>query len=287
MSYAKRSRLEPVVNAAKGALIGAANTIPGVSGGTLAVVTGIYDRLVEAIAHFFRGPGGWKAHAHFLAPVVIGVAVGILAFARVVDFFLRSYPDLTAFFFMGLILGSLPFIVQTGFAGRFRPAYVPAGMLTFGVLVAMALSGRPPQTEPITAVTMVTALILFGGGALSSATMVIPGISGSFILLVIGLYSTLIAAARDLDAAVLGVFMAGAVLGIIIISKLIAFLLERYHGITYAAIVGLVLGSTVTLWPGAPESYAVAAIDLAVFAAGFAAAYFLGTGGKTAAAATG
>ena len=287
MSFTKRTRLEPVVNAAKGALIGAANTIPGVSGGTLAVVTGIYDRLVEAIAHFFRGPGGWKAHVRFLTPVVIGVAVGILAFARVVDFFLQTYPDQTAFFFIGLILGSLPFIVKTGLAGRFRPVYVPAGLLTFGVLLVMALAGRPPQTEPITTVTAVTALILFGGGALSSATMVIPGISGSFILLVIGLYSTLITAARDLDAAVLGVFMAGAVLGIIIISKLIAFLLERYHGITYSAIVGLVLGSTVTLWPGAPESVGVALIDVAVFAAGFAAAYFLGTGGKTGAAATG
>jgi putative membrane protein len=287
MSYPNRNRLEPVVNAAKGALIGAANTIPGVSGGTLAVVTGIYDRLVEAIAHFFRGPGGWKAHVRFLTPVVIGVALGILAFARVVDFFLQTYPDQTAFFFMGLILGSLPFIVKTGLAGRFRPVYVPAGLLTFGVLLVMALAGRPPQTEPITTVTAVTALILFGGGALSSATMVIPGISGSFILLVIGLYSTLITAARDIDAAVLGVFMAGAVLGIIIISKLIAFLLERYHGITYSAIVGLVLGSTVTLWPGAPESVGVAVIDVAVFAAGFAAAYFLGTGGKTEAAATG
>ncbi len=287
MSDTKRIRLEPVVNAAKGTLIGAANTIPGVSGGTLAVVTGIYDRLVEAIAHFFRGPGGWKANVRFLTPVVIGVAIGILAFARVVDFFLQNYPDQTAFFFIGLILGSLPFIVKTGLVGRFRPAYVPAGVLPFGVLLVMALAGRPPQTEPITTVTAVTALILFGGGALSSATMVIPGISGSFILLVIGLYSTLITAARDLDAAVLGVFMTGAVLGIIIISKLIAFLLERYHGVTYTAIVGLVLGSTVTLWPGAPESVGIAAIDAAVFAAGFAAAYFLGTGEKTGAAATG
>lgn len=282
MRFTVLTRLEPVVNAAKGALIGAANTIPGVSGGTLAVVTGIYDRLIEAIAHFFRGPGGWKANVRFLAPVVMGVAVGILAFARVVDFFLQSYPDQTAFFFIGLILGSLRFIVKTGLAGRFRPAYLPAGILTFGVLVAMALAGRPPQTEPITTVTVVTAFILFGGGALASATMVIPGISGSFILLIIGLYSTLITAARDLDAAVLGVFMAGAVLGIIIISKLIAFLLERFHGVTYAAIVGLVLGSTVTLWPGTPETVAVAAVDVTVFAAGFAAAYFLGTGERTA-----
>lgn len=280
MSSQNRSRLEPVANAAKGALIGAANTIPGVSGGTLAVVTGIYDRLVNAIAHFFRSPGGWKANLRFLVPVGIGVAVGILIFARIVDFFLQNYPEQTAMFFIGLILGSLPFIVRTGFAGRFRAVYALPAVLTFGILLAMALAGRPPQTEPITSVTVVTALVLFGGGALSSATMVIPGISGSFILLIIGLYSTLIAAARDIDLAVLGVFAAGAGIGIIVIAKFISFLLARYHAITYAAIVGLVLGSIVTLWPGMPAGIGVAILDLGVLAVGFAAAYLLGSGGK-------
>jgi putative membrane protein len=278
------SRLAPAVNAAKGALIGAANTIPGVSGGTLAVVTGIYDRLVDAIAHFFGGPGGWRANLRFLAPVAAGVAVGILGFARIVDFFLQRYPDQTAFFFIGLILGSLPFIVKTGFAGRLRWSYLLPFLLTFGILLGMALAGRPPQTEPITTVTPLTALAIFGGALVSSATMVIPGISGSFILLVIGLYSTLIAAARDINLAVLGVFFLGAGIGIIVIAKFISFLLARYHGVTYAAIVGLVLGSVATLWPGTPPGLLVALIDLGVFAAGFAAAYFLGSGTSAAAA---
>lgn len=279
------SRLEPVVHAAKGALIGAANTIPGVSGGTLAVVTGIYDRLVDAIAHFFGGTGGWRANLRFLIPIALGVAVGILGFARVVDFFLQRYPDQTAFFFIGLILGSLPFIVKTGFGGRLRWSYLPPGLITFAVLLSMALAGRPPQSEPITTVTALTALVLFGGGLVSSATMVIPGISGSFILLVIGLYSTLIAAARDINLAVLGVFAVGAGVGIILISKFISFLLARFHGVTYAAIVGLVLGSVVTLWPGMPPGLLAGLVDLAVFAGGFAAAYFLGSGTTTAEAA--
>jgi putative membrane protein len=272
------SRFEPVVHAAKGALIGAANTIPGVSGGTLAVVTGIYDRLVDAIAHFFGGAGGWRANLRFLIPIAIGVGVGILGFARVVDFFLRRYPDQTAFFFIGLILGSLPFIVKTGFGGRLRWRYLPPGLITFAVLLSMALAGRPPQSEPITTVTALTALVLFGGGLVSSATMVIPGISGSFILLVIGLYSTLIAAARDINLAVLGVFAAGAGVGIVLISKFISFLLARFHAVTYAAIVGLVLGSVVTLWPGTPPGLLAGLVDLAVVAGGFAAAFFLGSG---------
>jgi putative membrane protein len=274
----QRSWLEALVNAAKGALIGAANTIPGVSGGTLAVVTGIYDRLVQAVGYFFRGPGGWRANLRFLIPVGVGVILGVLAFARVIDYFLQNFPDQTAFFFIGLILGSLPFIVKTGFGGRLKAAYALPFLVTFGALVGMALAGRPPQTEPITTVTVATAVFLFVGGLVSSATMVIPGISGSFILLVIGLYSTVITAARDLDVVILGIFAVGVGIGIVVIAKLISFLLERWHGITYAAIVGLVLGSVVTLWPGTPPGAAAAVVDFAVFAAGFAGAYFLGSG---------
>ena len=272
---------ESLTNAAKGALIGAANTIPGVSGGTLAVVTGIYDRLVGAIGRFFGGPGGWRANLRFLVPIAIGVVVGVLAFARVIDYFLENHPDQTAFFFIGLILGSLPFIVKVGFGGVLKPIYLLPFLVTFGVLLGMALAGRPPQTEPITVLTVGSALVLLAGGVLSSATMVIPGISGSFILLVIGLYSTVIAAARDLDVAILGVFAVGVGIGIVVIAKLISFLLGRFHGFTYAAICGLVVGSVVTLWPGAPQTFGAVALDLLVFAAGFAAAYFLGSGTKT------
>ncbi|MFP3959462.1 MAG: DUF368 domain-containing protein [Spirochaetaceae bacterium] len=271
-------RLEPLINAVKGAIIGAANTIPGVSGGTLAVVTGIYDRLVRAVGYFFRGPGGWRGNLRFLLPVGAGVIVGVLAFARVMDFFLGRYPDGTAFFFMGLILGSLPFIVKTGFTGRVRPVHVVPFLVTFGVLVAAAMAGRPPQPAPITVVTPTAAVVLFAAGVLSAATMVVPGVSGSFVLLVIGLYPTVIAAARNLDVAVLSVFGAGVAVGIVGIARLIAFLLSRFRSTTYAAIVGLVAGSVVTLWPGRPTGIGVALVDVVLFAGGFALAYYLGAG---------
>ncbi len=275
------SRVEPIVNAAKGALIGAANTIPGVSGGTLAVVTGIYDRLVQAVGYFFRGPGGWRANLRFLVPIGVGVVLGVLGFARVVDYFLQQFPDQTAFFFIGLILGSLPFIVKTGFGGRLRAVYAVPFVVTFGGLVAMAIGGRPPQTEPITTLTAANAAFIFVGGLVSSATMVIPGISGSFILLVVGLYSTVITAARDLDVVILSVFAVGVGIGIVVIARFISFLLGRFHGLTYAAIVGLVLGSVVTLWPGMPADGVAAVVDFGVFAFGFAAAYALGGGTAT------
>jgi len=100
----------PIVNALKGSLIGVANTIPGVSGGTIAVITGLYDQLIASVSGFIKT--GWKKNLLFLLPVIVGIAVGIGLFARAVDYFMENYPDQTAFFFMGLILGSVPFLIR-------------------------------------------------------------------------------------------------------------------------------------------------------------------------------
>lgn len=271
-----------LLNALKGSLIGAANTIPGVSGGTIAVVTRLYDDLVASVGGFFRT--GWKKNAAFLLPVVVGVAAGIVVFADAVEFFQERFPMGTTFFFMGLILGSVPFLLKVTFRERFSATYLIPFVIAFGVLVAMALAGRPPAAEPITELTLATGVMVFLAGVISSATMIIPGISGSFVLLLIGMYSTFIRAASDLNFAVLAVLVPGFIVGIVLVSKVINFLLTRYHGITYWGINGLVLGSVVAIWPRtdagawiAPAGAGPILIAIASFAAGFVLAFFLGS----------
>jgi len=270
------------LNALKGSLIGAANTIPGVSGGTIAVVTRLYDELVASVSGFFRT--GWKRNTAFLVPVVVGVAVGIGLFARVVDFFLVSYPAQTAFFFMGLILGSVPFLLKVTLREQFRGIYTLPFVLAFGLLIVMTVIGRPPVSEPITQLTLTAGIMVFLAGVVSSATMIIPGISGSFILLLIGMYSTFIRSVRDLNLAVLAVLVPGFIVGIVLVSKGINFLLQKYHGPTYWAIIGLVLGSVPAIWPrteggawSVPGTSGEILTGLAALVVGFLLAYFLGS----------
>jgi putative membrane protein len=271
-----------VANGFKGSLIGAANTIPGVSGGTIAVITRLYDGLIDSVGGFFKT--GWKKNLTFLLPVILGVVVGIVLFARVVDFFLTDYPIQTAFFFMGLILGSVPALFKITIREPFRPVYLIPFLLSLGLLVAMTVAGRPPASEPITTVTLQTGVLIFLTGVVSSATMIIPGVSGSFVMLLIGMYSTFIAAVNDLNIPVLALLVPGFVVGIVAVSKLIRVLLNRYHAITYWAIIGLVLGSVLAIWPRGtndswivPTAAPVLLTSIASFLAGILLAYFLGS----------
>lgn len=273
------------LNALKGSLIGAANTIPGVSGGTIAVVTRLYDELIAAVSGFVRT--GWKRNLAFLVPVIVGVAVGIVLFARIVEFFMAGYPAQTAFFFIGLILGSVPFLAKVTLRERFRAWYLVPFVISLGVLVAMAVAGRPPSTEPVTEVTLANALLIFLAGVVSSATMIIPGVSGSFVLLLIGMYSTFIDAASTLNVGVLAVLVPGFLVGIVAVSKLINLLLSRFHGVTYWAIIGLVLGSLPVIWAQAQvgawlgeAGFAGAVTSVLALAAGLVLASVLGSDRK-------
>lgn len=271
-----------VRNALRGVAIGAANTVPGVSGGTIAVVTGIYDRLVEALGGIVSRR--WREHLLFLVPVLVGIVAGIAAFAWVIDWGLANAPEQTFFFFIGLILGSVRFVWLQLEPIRPRPLNLLICAVAFGLLVVQAVVERPPLGEAIATVEPATVLPLLGAGAVATATMIIPGISGSFVLVIIGMYSTFLQAVRTGNAPVLGVLLVGAIVGLVAASRSMSFLLHRFREPTYWTILGLVAGSIIAIWPGV-TSVSAALLDLLAVAVGLALALLLGTR-RSAAAAT-
>jgi putative membrane protein len=294
----KSSPVSWLINGLKGMFIGIANAIPGVSGGTIAVITGIYEPLIGAfgavsdgIASVFTKNREWKGRIAsalpILIPVVIGLAIGLVGFANVIEALSERIPMQTQFLFIGLILGSLPFLIKQSGKTAFRWTYLIPLVLGTALLVWMAVvnfrmgsrDSLIAAQDVIRTVTPVNALVLIFVGMIAVGTMVIPGVSGSFLMLLIGMYATFIKMFTEGNLPIIALFMVGALLGLLIVSKIIAWLLERFHGHAYFGIVGLVLGSAAVLWPG--FSFDINGwTSIGAFVLGFAAAFFLGSDRK-------
>lgn len=250
-----------ILDTIKGAVIGIANVIPGVSGGTMAVSMGIYSRLISSITHLFRD---FKKSAATLVPVLLGAGIGIVGFSYAIEYLLANQPLPTCLAFLGLILGGVPVLVKDMAAGIKKS---PSGRLTavnvlaFAVLFAFAvvlplLQGKD-DTLSVLDPSFGTMILLFFMGIIAAATMVVPGVSGSMILMILGYYYGVINSittfmdglrAGDLSVLlsqcrILIPFGLGAVLGIFLISRMIEYLFEKHTVSTYAAILGLILSS--------------------------------------------
>jgi putative membrane protein len=245
--------LEYIKNGFKGMLIGIANAIPGVSGGTIAVVTGIYDRLIfSGTTLLKKDEVGFKTKFIFLATVVVGLLIGIFSGFIFLGELIDASPIPTGFFFFGLVLGSVPYLAKKTFAYPLKSGYVIPFILSFGLLIAMGLAAKPELGSPITELSLATAGLIFITGVFASAAMVIPGISGSFLMLLVGMYSTVSYAFRSFNIVMLGLFLLGALVGIVLVSLGISKVLKRYPAIAYWTILGLVQGSLVAIWPAIP-----------------------------------
>lgn len=249
-----------LINVIKGMMIGIANVIPGVSGGTMAVSLGIYDKMIASISGIFKH---LRDSIAFLFPLIVGMGIGIVGFTYMIEFLLSKHTFVTCMTFVGLILGGLPIIVK-GLKSKMNDAGGTsgiAGILAF--LIAFAISvGMPLLKAGDAALTTIPAtfqnmMVLFVLGIVASTTMVIPGVSGSMMLMIFGYYYGIINTIKGfLDALrvwdmaafkdgliLLVPFGIGVVLGIILIAKLISFLFERYGVPTFCAILGLIISS--------------------------------------------
>lgn len=261
-------------NIYRGLLMGATDLIPGISGGTIAILLGIYERLILAISGLFSRE--WKKHILFLIPLGLGMVTAIFLLASVIEWLFEHYPGPTQFFFLGLILGVLPYLFYKADAKlNFRAKHYV--LLVIGVIIVATLAFlNPNEGTVIENVTTSTYILLFFSGFIGSSAMILPGISGSFMLLLMGVYATIISAISNLYFDIIIVTGLGIAIGFIIMSKVVAFFLNNYYTVTFAAIIGLVIGSSFAVFPGWPESVSMLLISAVTFIAGLFAAIMLG-----------
>lgn len=261
-------------NLYRGAAMGISDLIPGVSGGTIAFVLGIYEQLLAAISGFFSRE--WKKHLAFLIPLGIGMAGTILSLSRAIEYLLAHYFEPTQFFFLGLIIGVVPFMVkQANVKETFKASHLLV-LLAAVLLLAWMAFVNPGSREMGSELAAGDFVLLFFSGWLASMAMLLPGISGSFLLLLIGVYPVVINALSTFNVPVIAAVGAGVMLGFVISSKAIRFALSHFPYMTYALIIGLILGSIFTVFPGIPASGSAAAASVVTFVLGLGLTYEIG-----------
>lgn len=241
--------------------MGAADVVPGVSGGTMALILGIYQQLIEAIRSFdslwlkaiihadVRGVRE-RPHFGFILPLVAGILAALAFFTRVVPLpaLIESHPEQVYGLFFGLIAGSIIILLL-----NFRLQRMTLLALMLGMLVGLWIFTRVPAETPD------AAWFIFLSGMLAISAMLLPGISGSFILLLMKKYSTVFGAIGAFNLAVLLPFFAGVLTGLILFSRLLSWLLQRFYANTLAVIIGLLLASLWIIWPFQLRIYAIIA----------------------------
>lgn len=255
-----------IMDLIKGIFIGIANIIPGVSGGTMAVSLGIYDRLISSITGLLKNV---KKSLQTLIPILLGAAIGIVGFTYAIEFLLSKYTLPTCLTFVGLILGGIPILVKHFKAGldekqggKISAANVIAFVLLFALVIFMAFQQGADNELTTFDVNAGNMIKLFFAGLIASATMVVPGISGSLVLMILGYYygvlntiKNFLDALKVMDMAGLGhgfmlllPFGIGVILGIFLIAKAIEYLFKKHTSNTYSAILGLIIASPVAIF---------------------------------------
>lgn len=259
--------------------MGVSDIVPGVSGGTIAVILGIYDQLIAAINGLFTKE--WKKHLAFLIPLGIGIGAAIYLFSHVMEWLLANHEGPTYFLFIGLIIGILPYLFKESNAKSTFKWYHIVLLL---VGIALMSQVKPPieEAEAIVDKSMGTYVYLFLSGFVASMAMILPGISGSLVLLILGAYETVLEAVRVIDIKVILIVGIGIILGIITMSKVIHYFLTNYRTATFAMIIGLVIGSIYVIYTtniassGWMDSIGTIITSAVVFIGGLLIAFLLG-----------
>ncbi len=246
-----RSLKEYLIISLKGIAMGAADIVPGVSGGTIAFISGIYEELLESInavnfktLKILKSEGvkaTWKSiNGNFLLSLVLGIGISIISLAKLVRWLIENEPILVWSFFFGLVLASIIYIAKQ----IKKWSIVTVVMLIIGASFAYYITTLPPMAGSSS-----SSLFLFISGGLAVCAMILPGISGGFILLLLGAYKPALDALNNWDFKSIFLLISGAVVGLLTFSRLLKWLFDKYHNITLAVLAGFVLGSLNKIWP--------------------------------------
>ena len=246
----QRSAKDYIALLFKGIAMGAADVVPGVSGGTIAFISGIYEELLGSIksinvenlkillkgdiAAFWTKINGW-----FLLVLFGGIGISVVSLAKIITHLLATYPQLIWGFFFGLIIASILFIGKS--ITKFNAQSIISMVIGTGVAYWITVLEPSQLDTPI--------WFVFVAGSIAICAMILPGISGSFILLLMGMYSYILTSIKDLNILVLGVFAAGCVTGLLGFSRVLSWLLSKYNDIALAVLTGFMIGSLNKVWP--------------------------------------
>lgn len=244
--------MEYLILILKGMIIGIANIIPGVSGGTLMITLGIYQEIIETISHFFKNI---KKSLKLVIPLGIGMVLSILILSKIISICLEKYPFPTTFFFVGLIIGGIPLLWKKVSASKYKYNNWIIFLITFGIVLTFAFLKSGDYVVSFDNLDLMGYLGLFIVGMISAATMVIPGISGSFVLMLVGYYEPIVNTIKNLtdfnllshNLLILIPFGIGILVGIILVAKLIEWLLKKYPIKTYYGVLGFVFASIISI----------------------------------------
>ena len=233
------------LNIIKGIFIGAGAIVPGVSSGVLCVIFGIYEKLLDAVLNFFKDI---KQNIKFLFPIALGVGIGVLLFSNMLNYFLYEFPIQTKSIFIGLIIGTIPSLIkEVNEKEKFKPQNVIFLLIALAIgIITVVLENR---MHTITNLDNISIMYLVMCGAIMSVGIVVPGVSSTIILMLLGVYSVYLQSVANLYLPVLIPLGIGLILGSIIVMKLTKKLLEKYYAQTFYSIIGFTIGSIFVLLP--------------------------------------
>lgn len=245
--------MKTIILILKGMLIGVANIIPGVSGGTVAVILGLYEKITEAIGNFFLvGMKEKIKYIKFLFVLGIGAVLGVLCFAKIIEFSITNYPKSTLLFFTILIIPSIPYIVRGENKKDFKNIlFFILGTIFMGIFLMINIYYGVKEENILTTNQIINSsylIKLFICGGVSAGAMIIPGISGSMLLLLLGEYYNILGFINHFEILPLCIFAIGIGVGLIIISKIINIFLTHYRSYTLFFIAGIMVISIFQMW---------------------------------------
>lgn len=247
-----QKQLENLLLILKGFILGIANIIPGVSGGTLAMTMGIYEDIIKSISSILKTP---KKSLKLLLHLGIGAVLSILILSKLLNYTLTNYAFATTLFFIGLIVGGFPLLLKKAKGHKVSLGYLLSFLSTTSLVIILRLLQTSENTVSLNNISLFTMIILLLVGMLAASTMVIPGVSGSFVLMLIGFYKPILNTISNItkinllghNLLILVPFGIGVLLGIVLTAKLIEYLLKKYEIYTYYGIYGFILASILVL----------------------------------------